>query len=151
MKNAIRLITVSMVSLGIFAGGCASRPEKIQASYVSPLQYSDFSCKQIKGEIARVGRKMNEITGAQDKTASDDSVAMGVGLVLFWPALFFIDSKDQSVELARLKGEFDALEQAAIQKDCSVAKEIETARAAEAARIAAKKEAAKQHRNNNNN
>lgn len=114
--------------------GCAKNSQEIQASYVSPLQYDDFSCSQIKGEIGRVGRKMNEVAGVQDKTASDDSAAMGVGLILFWPALFFIDSSDQHVELARLKGEFDALEQSAIRKDCTVAKEIETIRASDEAR-----------------
>jgi hypothetical protein len=116
---------------------CADHSDKIKPSYVSPLQYSDYSCSQIKGELGRVGRKMNEVAGIQDKTASNDSVAMGVGLVLLWPALFFIDSSDQRVELGRLKGEFDALEQVAIQKNCTVAKEIENVRADAAARKAA--------------
>lgn len=122
-------------------GACAPQSSKIQPSYVSPLQYQDYSCKQIKSEIGRVGRKMSEVNGAQDKTASDDSTAMAVGMILFWPALFFIDSSDQRVEVARLKGEFDALEQAAIQKNCSVANEIKEARAIEEARLEAKKKA----------
>ena len=116
---------------------CADHSDKIQPSYVSPLQFSDYNCSQIKGELGRVGRKMNEVAGVQDKTASSDSVAMGVGLILFWPSLFFIDNSDQRVELARLKGEFDALEQTAIQKNCTVAKEIQSVRADAAARKAA--------------
>lgn len=36
--------------------------------------------------------------------------------------------KDQKEELSRLKGEYEALELAAIQKDCNVAKEIDAAR-----------------------
>lgn len=127
----------------LFLSSCASKSENIRASYVSPLQYSDYSCKQIRSEIGRVGRKMNEIAGVQDDIAGDDAVAMGVGLVLLWPALFFIESDDQHVELARLKGEFDALEQVAIQKDCTVAKEIETVRKEAAARKATEKAAAK--------
>lgn len=123
MKKFVLLLSVS-----VFLAGCAQKSDKIQASYVSPLQYDDFNCKQIKGEINRVGRRMNEVAGVQDKTASNDAAAMGVGLVLFWPALFFIDSSDQRVELGRLKGEFDALEQVAIQKNCSVAKEIQAVR-----------------------
>ena len=54
----------------------------------------------------------------QDDTASGDSVAMGVGLVLFWPALFFIDSDDAREEVGRIKGELEAVEQASIQKKC---------------------------------
>lgn len=122
----------------LLLAGCAQSADKIKPTYVSPLQYSDYSCKQIKSEISRVGRKMNEVAGIQDKTASNDAVAMGVGLVLFWPALFFIDSSDQRVELGRLRGEFDALEQVAIQKDCAVAKEIQVIREEEQARIKAK-------------
>jgi hypothetical protein len=125
----------------LFLSACASKSENIRASYVSPLQYSDYSCKQIKAEIGRVGRKMNEVAGVQDDIAGDDAVAMGVGLVLLWPALFFIESDDQHVELARLKGEFDALEQVAIQKNCTVAKEIDTVRQEAAARKAAEKSA----------
>jgi len=53
---------------------------------------------------------------------------MGVGLVLFWPALFFLAGSDKKDELARLKGEYDALEQAAIQKDCMIASELREAR-----------------------
>ena len=82
---------------------------------------------------------MSEVNGAQDKTASDDTTAMAVGMILFWPALFFIDSSDQRTEVARMKGEFDALEQAAIQKNCSVAKEIKAAREQEEARVAKQK------------
>jgi hypothetical protein len=128
---------ILLISTCLAMTACAERADKIQPSYVSPLQYSNFSCSQIKGELGRVGRKMNEVAGVQDKTASNDAVAMGVGLVLLWPALFFIESSDQRVELARLKGEFDALEQVAIQKNCTVAKEIETVRADAAARKAA--------------
>jgi hypothetical protein len=45
---------------------------------------------------------------------------MGVGLVVFWPALLFIPGKDQSAEVSRLKGEMEALEQAAIAKNCGI-------------------------------
>ena len=121
---------------------CASRPEEIKASYVSPLQYQDYTCKQIGKEVARVGRKLSEVSGVQDDIAGDDSVAMGVGLVLFWPALFFIESDDQKEEVARLKGEFDALEQVAIEKECDVADDIRQARAYEEERLKQKREEA---------
>ncbi|MDY0029233.1 MAG: hypothetical protein RBR86_04735 [Pseudobdellovibrionaceae bacterium] len=137
-----------LITSCLFLSACASKSENIKASYVSPLQYSDYSCKQIKGEIGRVGRKMNEVAGIQDDIAGDDAVAMGVGLVLLWPALFFIDSDDQHVELARLKGEFDALEQVAIQKNCTVAKEIEAVRQEEVARKAAEKAASQKSSTN---
>ena len=78
--------------------------------------------------MLRVSRKVAEVSGAQQKTATRDAVALGVGLVLFWPALFFMIGGDKKDELANLKGQFDALESAAIQKECSVVAEIEEGR-----------------------
>jgi hypothetical protein len=120
-----KFIALTAVCLSMTA--CAEHSRNIQASYVSPVQYQEYSCKQIRGEMMRVSHKVNEVAGVQDKTASNDSVAMGVGLVLFWPALFFMAGHDQHVELAELKGQYDALQEVAIQKDCDVAKEVEAA------------------------
>lgn len=63
--------------------GCATRPEKISAAYVSPLQYQTYSCSQVGQELARVNRKILELTSSQQKEADKDAVALGVGLVLF--------------------------------------------------------------------
>ena len=119
---------VSVVLLSTFLASCATPPEKVSATYVSPLQYSDYSCTQIKGELLRVNRKIIEITGVQQKEADKDAVAMGVGLILFWPALFFLIGDDKKDELGRLKGEYDALESIAIKKECDVAEELRKAR-----------------------
>ena len=108
---------------------CASSPEKISAAYVSPIQYSGYDCDQIRSELLRVSGKVREVAGAQKQKANNDAIAMGVGLVLFWPALFFIaGGNDRKEELSRLKGEYDALEQAAIQRNCPVAAELRAGR-----------------------
>lgn len=141
MKKTV--LTACMISqLGLVA--CASKSDNISAAYVSPLQYQGYNCNQIRSELARVSRRVNEVAGVQDSQASKDSVALGVGMVLFWPALFFMIGKDKEEELARLKGEYEALEQAAIQKDCDIAQEIEKARDMEAERKAAAKQQEKQ-------
>lgn len=112
--------------LGLVA--CSTGSDNISASYISPLQYQSYNCNQIREEMTRLSRRVNEVAGVQDSHANKDAWAMGVGLVLFWPALFFMIGKDKKEELSRLKGEFEALEQAAIQKECNVAKEIQKAR-----------------------
>ncbi|MGH9425353.1 MAG: hypothetical protein ACRD2L_03485 [Terriglobia bacterium] len=44
---------------------------------------------------------------------------MAVGLILFWPTLFFIDGTGpEAQEYGRLKGEYEALEKVSIQKEC---------------------------------
>lgn len=117
----------AMVALCLSAG-CSTPPDKISASYVSPMQYSNYSCAQIKGEMGRVQRQLAQVTGAQQKHADNDAVAMGVGLVLFWPALFFLAGDDQKEELSRLKGEYEALQQASIRQECGLAGEPKAGR-----------------------
>ncbi len=103
--------------------GCATAPEKIASSYVSPMQYSNYSCDQIALEMTNVSRRVSELYGQLDKEAGADTAQMAVGLVLFWPALFFLEGGDgpQAAEYARLKGEREALETVAVQKKCDPA------------------------------
>jgi len=103
---------------------CAKNPDKISAKYVSPLQYEHLDCEQIRLEIQRVNRRISEVSGVQRKERRQDSVATGVGIVLFWPTLFFLMGGDKKDDLARLKGEYEALQTVAIQKKCSFAAEM---------------------------
>ena len=63
-----------------------------------------------------------KLLASNKKAATGDAIAVGVSLVVFWPALFLLASdSDKKDELARLKGEYDAIQQAANQKSCGVA------------------------------
>ncbi|WP_211369256.1 hypothetical protein [Roseospira navarrensis] len=107
------------MSAALLIAGCASSSKDIGAAYVSPIQYAGFTCDQIREEQARVTTRAMQLAGQVDDNATGDAVAMGVGVLLFWPALFFIDGDGpEANEYARLKGEREALDQAAIRKDC---------------------------------
>jgi hypothetical protein len=115
MKKYILLPAVAALS------ACASHTSDIAASYISPLEYESYSCKQVSAEMARVTRKANQIAYDVNKNADGDAAAMGIGLILFWPSLFFIDGDTpQAQEYAELKGRFNALEEASIQKNCGI-------------------------------
>lgn len=119
----LRKIIAISCAAGVLAG-CASSPDKISAQYVSPMQYASYDCDAVREEMIRVSNHVQQVAGVQRKKAKNDQIAMGVGLVLFWPALFFLAGGDKKEELSRLKGEYDALNQVAIQKRCAVADEI---------------------------
>ena len=126
-----------IVGLALGLAGCADSSDNIAASYVSPLVYQDYSCSQLGAELGRVTARVAEVAGVQDSAASDDAALMGVGLVLFWPTLFFLEGDTgREAELGRLKGEVDAIERAATRKNCTaVLGDLERRRAAaEAAR-----------------
>lgn len=112
---------ITCFMLGLSLSACAKSSAEIPAQYISSAQYSSYSCRQIESEMQVLSRRVSELGGQVDKTASDDAAQMAVGLILFWPTLFFLDGDTpQAAEYARLKGEFDALEKAAIQKDCRI-------------------------------
>lgn len=91
--------------------GCASSPDKMQTTYISPIQYQSYDCNQISVELDRVSRRTNELYGTLKKEAGKDTAQMAIGLLLFWPTLFFLEGGDgpQAAEYSRLKGEYEAL------------------------------------------
>lgn len=98
---------------------CAPQPDKVAGTYVSPATYSGYSCSQLVAERNLVVQKVNELNGMQKKKADNDGAAMAVGMVLFWPALFFLGNKnDVSPQLATMKGTYDALTAAGIANRC---------------------------------
>jgi hypothetical protein len=133
---------VALLACGVLCVGCASSSSDIQPQYVSHLQYQNLSCQQIGAEAQRVSRRVSEVSGVQDEKASGDAFATGVAIVVFWPAAFFIKGDGATAaELGRLKGEFEALEQAAIQKRCGLQFQRPTNAAAEATKAGRKKAA----------
>ena len=112
------LTNEDLKDLGI---ACASSSSDIGASYVSPIQYQNYTCEQLLAEGRRVSSRAAVAAGQQDKARKDDAVLTGVAVVLFWPALFALDGDGQNAaELARLKGEMEAIEQTSIQRNCGI-------------------------------
>ena len=119
MKAIVSIVAGSAMLITV--SGCATSPDRIAASYVSPTLYLNLTCTQLREEAIRVSARAAQATGAQSQQVTQDAVAMGVGLILFWPALFFIGGGGTNeAEIARLKGEMEAIEQASIQKNCGM-------------------------------
>ena len=117
----MRRVLVCVIASTLALGGCATSSDKITASYVSPMQYENWNCRQLAEEAQRISHHAAAAAGAQDSQATKDAVATTVGVIVFWPALFLIGGdKHGAAELARLKGEMDAIEQASIRKRCGI-------------------------------
>ncbi len=112
---------VAVFAVAISIAGCASRAENISAAYVSPLQYQNYNCAQLGEEASRLASRAAQVAGVQDSKATNDAVATGVGVIIFWPALLLIKGDSTTAaELARLKGEMEAIERIAIEKKCNI-------------------------------
>ena len=128
----MRPLAIALLTGALALGACAKSADEIPATYVSPLAYRDYSCDQLGAELSRASARAAEVAGLQDEAASDDETIMGVGLVLFWPALFFLEGDTgRETELARLRGEMDAVEAMGTRKNCAaLIEEFERRRAA---------------------
>ena len=103
-----RIIAIGMI---VSLAACSTASKDIASSYVSPMQYQDYDCKQIAAEMSRI---------RLDQAASNDQGIAAAGVILFLPALFFLGgTKEQEAEYARLKGQSEALHDTAIQKKCT--------------------------------
>lgn len=112
---------ISVISAAALLGACASSPENIAPAYVSPTLYQNLSCAQLAAEAQHVSHRAAAAAGQQQRRATGDAVATGVALVVFWPALFFIKGDGaSSAELARLRGEAVAIQQASTAKGCGI-------------------------------
>ena len=106
--------TTLAVALGAAMVGmsaCASAPEDIHATYTPATRWQGETCKQLAEETARIGSDVDRVTGQQRQKRQTDQFATGIGVVLFWPALIAMPlTKDHKAELARLKGEYEAVQ-----------------------------------------
>lgn len=112
---------IALIASAMTLAGCATSSMDIEPSYVSPVAYQNYTCDQLAEEARRVSARAAVVSGRQDKARSRDAVATTVGVVLFWPALFAIDGDGpKAAEVARLKGEMEAIEAASTQKQCQI-------------------------------
>lgn len=117
----MKKITATVLSACIALAGCATSSKDIASISTSPLQYNSFDCSQLEAENVRLTGRISQLGGRLDEAASNDKAIMGVGLILFWPALFALGgTKQQEAEYGKVKGEYEALQQASIQKKCTI-------------------------------
>ncbi|MDD4942729.1 hypothetical protein [Rhodoferax sp.] len=115
MKKLI--LTILCVSVSLV--GCTTSSKDIATNYVSPIQFQSYDCDQLQSEAVRIQSRVSQLGGRLDEAASNDKTITGVSMILFWPALFALGgTKQQEAEYARLKGEYDAIQQSSVNKKC---------------------------------
>jgi Tfp pilus assembly protein PilN len=112
---------IGIAALGAVLTGCASASSDITPSYVSPVMFQQYTCPQLAQEAQAVSQRAATLSGVQDKKRTDDAIATTAAVVIFWPAAFFVGGDKQiAAELAQMKGQMVAIEQASTQKKCGI-------------------------------
>jgi len=113
--------TIVLFGAAVLIAGCASKSSEITPAYVSPIMYQNHNCPQLAMEAQGISQRAAAVAGAQDQKRTNDQIATGVAIVVFWPAAFLVGGDGpQAAELANLKGQMVAIEQASIQKKCGI-------------------------------
>ena len=105
--------TTAVVAVFLLVAACANRPESIQASYVSHEEFAHLDCPALDAKMRATRVSLARYSQIQNSKADQDAV----GVFLFGVP-FSKMSGDVEGEVARLKGEVEAIETASINKQC---------------------------------
>ncbi|UUZ63662.1 hypothetical protein LP414_31705 [Polaromonas sp. P1(28)-13] len=110
MKKLHVLLAVTAISLV----ACANRPESIRASHVSHEKFVHLDCTALTTKMSATRTDLEKFSKMQDTKANGDAVGV---FLLGIP--FSKLSGDHEGDVARLKGEVEAIETAQVKGKCS--------------------------------
>ena len=106
---------ILMLSISGLLAACAQAPETIIAAYVSPVTYSGWSCPQISEEQVRLSSALAVASQQQQQARSNDTAAV----IFFGLPLASMTGANVAPQIARYKGEQEAVRLAGISRSCS--------------------------------
>jgi len=117
MKKMISIL-VTIAFLGV---GCTQKADWIEPAYVPPTKYEKLSCKQLKEEIIKVNNTLAIVSARQDANAAKYATAQLMNMIGFFVVDYGGDEEDT---VARIKGEYEALKDVSVKKNCSFAADM---------------------------
>ena len=106
---------IGAVALGVALAGCAASPETIAPSYVSEVGYRSWTCKDLSEETVRLSAALSRTSQLQENARTGDTV----GVLLLGLPTASMSGQNVAPEVARLKGEAEAVRKASIGKRCA--------------------------------
>lgn len=108
------------VAVALLMAGCAAAPETIQASYVSEVTYQHWTCQQLAEETLRLNAAYANAAKQQNQARGNDIA----GVILIGLPVSSMSGGNVAPEIARLKGEQEAVRKAMITKNCAEVPEV---------------------------
>lgn len=110
-----KIAVLSVLSLSLAA--CAKSPESISPAYVSEVGFQNWSCSQLAEESTRLSHALAVASTQQENARTNDTV----GIILIGLPVSSLSGDNIAPEIARLKGESEAVRKVSISKGCAVA------------------------------
>ncbi|MFC3693124.1 hypothetical protein [Chenggangzhangella methanolivorans] len=111
----MRLVLVALACVSLAA--CAKSPESIAPAYVSEVGYQSYTCVQLGEEGSRLSTALAHASAQQEKARANDTV----GVILIGLPVSSMSGDNIAPEIARLKGEQEAVRKAGMKKNCGAA------------------------------
>lgn len=112
----MKYLVIATVALAVLSG-CATRPESISASYVSFEKYVGNDCTQLATAMADTRAELQKYSSMQNTKANLDAATV---FLAFVPASKL--TGDHAGDVAKFKGEVEAIDTAQIKKGCKATK-----------------------------
>lgn len=117
MLRCLLLIVVAAATTA-----CAKSPESISPSYVSDVGYQSWQCHQLAEEQRRLTTALTTASGQQENARTGDMV----GVLLIGLPVSSMSGDNIAPEIARLKGEQQAVSRALTLKNCMATASLPT-------------------------
>jgi hypothetical protein len=104
------------VAFAAVVSACAKSPESIAPAYVSELTYQHLTCDQMGQEMLRLTQALATASTAQEQARSGDIA----GVILLGLPVSTLSGANIAPEIARLKGEQEAIQRAALTRNCTL-------------------------------
>lgn len=99
----------------LIASGCAQSPESVQPAYSSEVPYMSWSCEQLGQEGANLSQALAQASKQQEDARTGDTV----GVIFLGLPVSSMSGSNVAPEIARLKGEINAVRVVGIKKNCT--------------------------------
>lgn len=109
----MKISALIMALTSLLITGCATRPESISASFVSHEKYMGKDCTQLALDMSDARSQLTKFSSMQDTKANVDAATVFFVLI---PASKL--SGDHAGDVAKYKGEVEAIETALIKTGC---------------------------------
>lgn len=107
--------TIALAALAAITSGCAKAPDSIAPAYVSELTYMNWQCEHMAEETHRLNAALARASEQQEKARTNDIT----GVILIGLPVSSLSGDNIAPEIARLKGEQEAIRKAMITKGCA--------------------------------
>jgi hypothetical protein len=105
---------VAFISAALAVAACAKSPDSISAAYISDVTYRSLTCQDLAVESARVNQALSRASTQQENARSNDTV----GVLLIGIPVSSLSGDNIAPEIARYKGELEAINRVQAQKRC---------------------------------